>query len=123
MNVSSDFVDVDRTDLEQQIYQTASSRLDAVAPLGHLCSCSNRSPTILPFSIGSSFLLCTLPHPLRLCTTILTIHAHHSRFESCPRRHSEALLPKSDCISRTASLLEGYHQSPRLCTREALDLF
>ena len=52
----------------------------------------HRSPTIVPFSFGSTSLLCTLPHPLRFCTTILTIRAHHSRFQDCPRPHCGALL-------------------------------
>ena len=119
--VSNDFVDADRTDLEQQIYQTASSRLDAVL---HLDTCV-LVPTV-PYhrSLLDWFQFPSL-HPTPSSTT-LHDDPHDPRqpftLESCPRRHSEALLTKSDCISRAASPLEGDHQSPTLHERSSRSL-
>ena len=65
-----------------------------VAPLGHLCSCSNRSPYHPSLLVWFQFpSLHPTPSPTTLlCTTILTIRAHHSRFQGSPLRHSGALL-------------------------------
>lgn len=99
----------------------ASSRLDAVL---HLDTCV-LVPTV-PYhrSLLDWFQFPSL-HPTPSSTT-LHDDPHDPRqpftLESCPRRHSEALLTKSDCISRTASPLEGDHQSPTLHERSSRSL-